>query len=153
MPGMGTPESLEGTLEWSDVVAKLVAAKNYWIITASSTGVPHAVPMWAAFVNETIFVSMGGRRANRNVASNPHITIHLESGSDVVILEGKFDAGASIDPETFNLIDTQFHEKYDWKPSNEPGYSSNENGLKTVRLTRVIAWTSFPADATRWTRE
>jgi hypothetical protein len=152
MPGMGAPESLDGTLEWSDVEAKLSAAKNYWICTASDKGVPHAVPMWAAFINETVYVSMGGRRANRNVATNPHITIHLESGTDVVIVEGMVDPGAAIDPDTYALIDAQFQEKYDWKPSDQAGYDGSGDGWKVVRPSRIIAWTSFPADATRWTK-
>ena len=151
MPGMGAPESLDGTLEWSDVVAKLAAAKNYWICTASVSGVPHTVPMWAAFVNETVYVSMGGRRANRNLASNPHVTVHLESGTEVVIVEGLADPGAKIDSETYAAIEAQFQEKYDWKPSAEEGYYSAGDSWKIVRPSKVIAWNSFPADATRWT--
>jgi hypothetical protein len=152
MPGMGTPESLEGTMEWPDVVTKLGEAKNYWICTASETGVPHAVPMWAAFVNEKFFVGTGGRKTNRNLDRNPHVTIHLESGTDVVIVDGEIEPRATIDAETFALIEAQFQEKYDWKPSDEPGYDGSGEGWRIVRPTKVIAWTSFPSDATRWTR-
>ncbi len=57
MPGMGAPESLDGTLEWPDVVAKLSAAKNYWISQhgpSDNGSSPTRFRCGAAFVNETV---------------------------------------------------------------------------------------------------
>ncbi len=150
MPGYGVPETDEGMLAFSDIRERLATAKNYWICTATSTGTPHAVPVWAAFVNDTIYFG-AGPRSKRNLTSNPAVSIHLESADQVVIAEGIAEPLHGPDPEISKAIDDHYASKYDWRPGDD-GETPGGDGWFALLPRRIIAWTTFPADATRWTR-
>jgi hypothetical protein len=149
--GYGIPASDDGMLEFPAIEERLAEAKNYWICTASVEGQPHGVPVWAAWVDGAIWFG-GGPRTSRNLAANPRISVHLESGSEVVILEGEAQRVESPDPGDSQAIDDQCGAKYDWRPSSE-GSEPVGKGWYRLEPSRVIAWTQFPADATRWTRQ
>jgi len=150
IPDYGIPETEDGLLDLNIIRGRLATAKNYWICTASTDGVPHAVPVWAAFVNDTVFFG-AGPRSQRNLLVNPAITVHLESGDEVVIAQGVVERIEYPDPALSKAIDDQYAEKYDWRPSAE---SDDPVGQGSFALLpeRILAWTSFPADCTRWTR-
>ncbi len=150
MAGYGVPDNLDGTLEWSAVVERVTAAKNYWICTASSDGAPHAVPVWGAFLDDTLYFGVGPRSA-RNLASNPRVSVHLESGTEVVILEGSVTTLRDPDPGLSKQLDDTLADKYDYRPSSESDDPVGD-GWFILAPSRVIAWAEFPADATRWTR-
>lgn len=64
-------------------------ARNYWVVTTRSDGKPHSVPVWSIWLDETFYFGTDRRsRKGRNLATNPGLVVHLESGDDVVILEG-----------------------------------------------------------------
>ncbi len=88
--GYGVPDTDEGVLDWSWAVARLESALNYWFATTRPDGRPHAMPAWAVWLDGTLYFegSPLTRRA-RNIAANPAVVVHLESGDDVVILEGE----------------------------------------------------------------
>jgi hypothetical protein len=153
MPGYGVPEDESGLLEWSAVAGRLAAAKIYWVCTASGAGVPHAVPVWGAFVDDVLYLGAGGPRTNRNLAANPRVTVHLESGDNVVIIEGVVAPWTGASEQLGKAIDDQYAGKYDWRPSSEAADGGIGDGWQVIRPDKIIAWTSFPADATRWTRE
>jgi hypothetical protein len=150
MPGYGVPDTEDGLLDLAAVRERLTAAKNYWICTASSDGVPHAVPVWAACVNDTIYFG-AGPRSTRNLLANPAVTVHLESADEVVITQGVVERVHDPAPALSKAIDDQYAEKYDWRPSSESETPVGD-GSFALLPQRIIAWTSFPADATRWTR-
>jgi hypothetical protein len=66
---------------------RLVAARNYWIATTRPDGRPHCRPVWGVWLPDGFWFSTGSL-ARHNLAANPQITVHLESGDQVVILEG-----------------------------------------------------------------
>jgi hypothetical protein len=150
IPGYGVPESGDGMLELDTVRERLATAQNYWITSVSAYGQPHAVPVWAALVDDALWFG-GGPRTKRNLLANPRVSVHLESGSEVVILEGAATVVDAPDPAVSQAIDDQYAEKYDWRPSAE---EDGPVGAGWFRLEpeKIIAWTQFPADATRWTR-
>jgi hypothetical protein len=86
-------------------------------------------------------------RRNRNLAENPAVCVHLESGSDVVILHG--DAQMLREPDR-SLV-TQLIEiskkKYGYAPKPED-YAAP--GTYVLRPRWAMAWKQFPKDATRW---
>ncbi len=89
VPGYGIPESQEGLLPWSHVHERLERARIYWVCTAGTDGRPHAIPIWGAWTDQQVFFEGGPRtRWARNLATNPRVAMHLESGEDVVIVEG-----------------------------------------------------------------
>lgn len=142
VPGYGVPENTEGLLPWSHVEQRLTDAANYWVATASRAGRPHAVPVWAVWVDDQLIFSVGPRSV-RNLAANPAVSIHLESGNDVVIIEGDAHPVHQPDPAFSNRVIDAYAAKYDY-------HAETIDGMWALRPTTAYAWTSFPADATRW---
>lgn len=151
IPDYGVPETEDGLLNLDSVRERLAAARNYWVCTASADGVPHAVPVWGAVVNDTV-VFGAGPRSTRNLIANAAVTVHLESGDEVVIAQGVAERIEHPDPALSKALDDQFADKYDWRPSTESETPVGE-GSFALLPERIIAWTSFPADCTRWTRQ
>src|SRR5687767_14014438 len=88
--GYGVPETDEGLLDWSWAVERLETAKNYWFSTTRPDCRPHAMPAWGASFDAVLYFDGSPEtRRMQNLAANPAISIHLESGDEVVILEGE----------------------------------------------------------------
>ncbi len=149
IPGYGVPEDEEGVLPWSHATERLERARNYWIGTAGKDGRPHAVPVWGAWLEGALYFGVGPR-SSANLAANPQVVVHLESGDDVVILEGVVEVVESPEPSLSRALDDAFAEKYDWRPSSE-GDQAVGTGMYVLRPRVAYAWSQFPADATRWT--
>ena len=74
---------------WSEVAARLAPARTYWLCTTTPTGAPHAAPVWGVVVDETLYLySERSTVKARNLAADPRMVLHLESGEDVVIVRG-----------------------------------------------------------------
>jgi Pyridoxamine 5'-phosphate oxidase len=98
IPGYGIPKDKRGLLPWSHVVERVAKAQHYWICTVGPDGRPHATPVDGLWLDDQLF--FGGSpqtRRNRNLAANPAVCVHLESGMDVVILQGAARAGSRVD--------------------------------------------------------
>lgn len=71
------------------------------------------------------------------------MSVHTESGTRVVILEGIVDRldEDTADADTLSRLDAAYEEKY-----------GIEHGTPVfaVRPRRVLAWTNYPRDATRF---
>lgn len=84
--GYDVPTDESSLLPWSHDRARLEQAQNYWVCTATTGGKPHATPLWGAWVDDRLFFEGSpATRWGRNLTANPHATVHLESGSDVVM--------------------------------------------------------------------
>jgi hypothetical protein len=152
VPGYGIPEHAEGLLTWEHVAHRLTAARNYWIDTADRAGRVHATPIWGAFVDGTLYVEGGpGTRRGRNLAENPNVVAHLESGDDVVILEGTAEQIVPPDPDLAARLVEAIEAKYGAGGYHPTADQWNEGGLYAIRLRKAFAWTQFPGDATRFT--
>src|SRR3712207_802185 len=89
MPGYGIHPAADGLLDWSQVTAQLEQARNYWVATTRPDGRPHAAPVWGVWLDGAFYFGTGRTSVKgRNLAANPALTVHLESGDDAVILEG-----------------------------------------------------------------
>ena len=141
IPGYGVPESDEGMLPWSHVAERLEKARNYWVGTVGPDGQPHSVPVWGLWV-EGAFYFGAGPRTTRNLAANPKVVVNLESGDDVVILEGVVEEFTGADPALFTRIADASAAKYGFRPDEPGGY--------VLRPRVAYAWSKFPADTTRW---
>jgi pyridoxine/pyridoxamine 5'-phosphate oxidase len=148
--GYGLAKSEAGTLAWSDVQDQLAAARNYWVATTRPDGRPHVMPVWGLWWNEAFcFSSDPKSRKGRNLATNPAVVVHLESGDEAVILEGA--AERITDP----AILTEFAERYDAKYQFRPDISDPSFAFYRVRPRVAFAWreADFPNSATRWAIE
>lgn len=133
-------------LPWSHAEKRLVASRNYWICTARPDGRPHSIPVWGFWMDGAFyFGSARPSRKARNLAHNPAISVHLESGDDVVILEGT--AVEVSEKAIFKKLDMVCRKKY-----KMPLMIMPESVTYCVRPRVVLAWTEreFPKNATRW---
>ena len=148
--GYGVPETDEGMLDWSWAVEWLKAAKNYWFCTTRPDGRPHAMPAWAAWIDGALYFDGSPEtRRGRNLAANPAITVHLESGDEVVILEGETQYGGRPDRALAERLAAELARKY--APTYQPSPDTwNEGGLWTLRPTVAFGWSEYPANVTRW---
>lgn len=135
-------------LTWDWVSQQATTARNYWVATTSSEGKPHAMPVWGVWLGDKFYFSTDPKsRKGRNLAANPQIVVHLESGDDVVIIEGITETIR--DAELMNRIADDYAAKYDGiRTPTDP----DSDGLYGVRPVQVYAWLEkdFPNTATRW---
>ncbi len=150
--GYGVPEGDEGTLPWSWAVERLEEARNYWFSTTRPDGRPHAMPAWAAWLDDTLYFegSPETRRA-RNLATNPALVVHLESGNDVVILEGETREASPPERGLAERLAAIFADKYGASHDYRPGPDQwDRGGLWSLRPRVAFGWSEFPKNTTRW---
>jgi hypothetical protein len=136
---------------WAWVDEQLRDAPTYWVVPTGE-GHPHPRPVWGVWADGELHLSVGSLVVSRALRADPTTTVHLDSGVDVVIVEGVAVSVADTDePRYIEAYDA----KYDWD------YDLAEYGpLTTVRPTAVLAWRSAgPAgrdgfqQVARWTFE
>jgi hypothetical protein len=151
--GYGLPISADGLLTWPQVEAKLVVALNYWLATVRPDGRPHVVPRWGVWLSGQFYYDGAPTtRHARNVATNPRCALHLESGTETVIVEG-ISAPASADPDGLGADLSHAFVKYQdlgYAPGPESWSDPEGGGLRVLTPERAIAWFTFPTDATRF---
>lgn len=145
--GYGIASGNEGLLPWSWAEERLVAARNYWIVTASDEGWPHAMPVWGLWLHGAAwFSSDRSSRKARNIAERPEILVHLESGDEVVIVRGSAEQVA--ERSELEPFARAYQQKYG------VGFDLDHPiGLVLrVRPRSVLGWLEkdFPTTATRW---
>lgn len=143
-PSYGIPEDEAGLLTWEFVETRLPHFKNYWVATVKADGTPHAVPSWAVWVDGVLYFGGGEKTVHlRNLAHNPAVVVHGESGDEVIIFEGsvRMLTQATIDPDLMQRIDAAYVLKY-----------GTPHGIPICQLLprRVLAWSAFPVTATKW---
>jgi general stress protein 26 len=145
--GYGISADSEGLRPWSEVVERLTNARNYWVATTRSDGRPHAVPVWGLWhAGAVYFSSDPSSTKGRNLARRPEVVVHLESGDDVVIVEGVVEL----------VRDTEFlagfGDLYDGKYQVRLDFTDPSFALYRVRPRVVQSWleADFPTTATRW---
>jgi hypothetical protein len=75
-------------LPFSHAEERLTRSRNYWICTSRPDGRPHSIPIWGFWLDGAFYFGTArSSRKSRNLAHNAAVSIHLESGDDVVILE------------------------------------------------------------------
>ncbi|MBI3978232.1 MAG: pyridoxamine 5'-phosphate oxidase family protein [Chloroflexi bacterium] len=136
-----------GMIPWGAVADRLASARNYWIGTTCPDGRPHAAPVWAVWLDDALsFATDLSSRKGRNLAARPEVVVHLESGDDVVILEGAVEAVR----EPSELA--RFADAYEAKYAFRPHVDVPAPGVFRLRPRVAYAWLErdFPATATRW---
>ena len=137
-PGYGIASYAEGMLEWEWATERLAGARNYWITTTKPDGAPHAAPVWGLwFDGAIVFSTSRASRKGRNLARDPRVAVHLESGDDVVIVEGEVREFA---PD--NRLADEYEAKYAFRPELDG------NGL-WLRVTARVAYAWLESDYQR----
>ena len=143
----GIPRELGDVGTWAAIAEKIAASRNYWIASTRPDGRPHAMPVWGVWVDgELLFGTDRKSRKGRNIAANPAIVVHLESGDDVVVLEGEPREVA--DAALLALYADAYDAKYAFRPN------TSDAATVTYALRPSVAFTWLESDylnsATRW---
>lgn len=141
--GIKGPAEGRGLLAWSTVQSAMLSARNYWVVTASPDGQPHAVPVWGLWHDDMFFFSTDPvSRKGRNMAAGSPVVVHLESGDEAVIIEGH--ARRVAQDEVLAELDRLYFGKY--------GFHLDAGVTYAVELVKAFAWSErdFPDSATRW---
>src|SRR5215472_8193149 len=87
MPALYGLKPRKQYLPWSHAEERLVRSRNYWICTARPDGRPHSMPVFGFFVDDVVYFGTAKlSRKAKNLRQNPAVSIHLDSGDDVVIV-------------------------------------------------------------------
>lgn len=140
-------------LTWEWVVTQLTESKHYWLCTVRPDGRPHVVPRWCVYLDGKIYYDGSPEtRHARNIEGNPNVSLHLESGTEAVILEGISSPVGKPSPDLGKRL-SQAYKKY-----REMGYSPkpnswDEGGLYVFTPRQCIAWSNFTKDPTKFVFE
>jgi nitroimidazol reductase NimA-like FMN-containing flavoprotein (pyridoxamine 5'-phosphate oxidase superfamily) len=146
----GIAETGQGLLDWAWVEERLAAARNYWVVTASPDRGPHAMPVWGLWLDGTLQFSTGrSSRKARNLAADPRVTVHLESGDDVVVVSGV--ARELTDPGALARFSQAYQPKYGMAMPAET-LAALDGLVYAVPPAVVLAWreTDMTTSATRF---
>jgi Pyridoxamine 5'-phosphate oxidase len=145
-PGYGRPEK---TLAWDDVRVRLEEAPAYWLATTRTDGRPHVVPVDGIWVDDVWWYGGAPDTVHmRTVEGQPRAVMHLADPMQAVIVEGTVRR-VDLETEQAQRLADASNSKY-----VHYGYANAaETYLNTTGLfpDRVLAWTAFPTDATRFT--
>jgi PPOX class probable F420-dependent enzyme len=136
-----------GLLPWSYVAERMASARNYWVATTRPDGRPHVSPVWGLWLDGTFYFSSDPTsRKGRNLAARPEAAVHLESGDDVVIVEGTIERVA--DAGTL----ARFADDYDTKYAIRLDLTDPNYAVYRLRPRAAYAWEerTFPQSMTRW---
>ena len=114
-PEYGIPVELPHPLTpWSVTQAKLRDSRNYWVATSRTDGRPHAAPVWGVWIDDQfLFSTDAGSVKGLALARTPQMLVHLESGDDVVIIEGSARR-LTLDDPTVETFVAAYEPKYDF---------------------------------------
>ena len=141
-------------LTWDSVAQRLAGARNYWLCTVRPDGRPHAIPLWAVWVGEHLYFDGSPEtRHARNIAANPHICVHLESGDEAVIVEGVARPAPAPSPELAAQLARAYAAKYAASGYAPEPTQWDRGGLYVISPRVVLAWTKFVEDPTKFVFE
>lgn len=160
MADYGVPADLDGALPWEWAEERLVANKNYWVVTASAAARPHAMPVWGVWLADSErfwFSCSPNSRKARNMAENPQCAVTVDDTVECVSLEGR---GRIVDPaEDGAGVDAAVHayvSKYWPDPAEHEGAEAFVRGHTIIEVTPDRAFgiierdEDFAKRATRW---
>ena len=140
--GVGDPEYGFEPIEWSWVVERLTSARSYWVAATRADGRAHLSPVWGVWTDGAFhfFTDPDSLKA-RCLKRDPRAVVHLESGDEVVILEGELKPAPAV-----SEIVRDYERKYGIDLGDAP------EGMYRLSLSKALAWdeSDFPRTATRW---
>ena len=151
----GFPAPPGELLAWSWAEDRLIAARNYWIATTRPGGRPHCRPVWGVWLAGRLWFSTGSL-AGHNLAVNDRISVNLEDGDEVVIVEGR--AHQVDDPRDLAAMCEAYSPKYDYPITPAADGTVRDAGgtggpAWTVKPHVAFGWAQDMTAPTRWTFE
>ena len=162
MSDYGVPADPAGALGWEWAQERLVANKNYWVVTASAAGRPHAMPVWGVWLpgpERFWFSCSPNARKARNIAENPRCVVTVDSTEEVVSVEGRARLAGQAGGDDAAAVDTAvaaYLAKYWDDPAVHPEMEAFVRSHALFEVTPERAFgiiereEEFAARATRW---
>ena len=155
MPSMadyGVGPSWEG-LPWRWAAERLTGARNFWLVTASAAGRPHALPLWGVWDDDRqrfFFSCAASSRKAANLAVNPQVVVAPEDTVECVSVEGSAQRLHGDQPRWVEL----YLAKYRALAPELTGDFITGNAMYEVTPERAFGVVEreqeFAARATRW---
>ena len=143
----------DATMSWAEVSERLAAARTYWLDTTLPSGAPHAAPVWGVVTGGTLYLYTERSTVKaRNLAANPRVVIHLESGEDVLIVRGTAeDLGPPAQvPAVVKALSAKYTRAEDrpYLPAADPDFDV----VYAIRPRSAMAWrmSDYFASQRRW---
>jgi hypothetical protein len=107
-PNTGTPTP------WSEAFEHLAAAGTYWLSTVRPDGRPHAVPVLATWVDDTLYFGAGAStRKVANLTHDPHCVLTTNSAGLDIVVEGS--VVRVLDDTKLQEVADAYVSKYGWQ--------------------------------------
>jgi hypothetical protein len=113
----------------------------------------HAAPVWGVWLDGALYFGTNPSSAKgRNLAANPAVVAHTESGDDCVILEGTIEPIRNPDRARFDRIADAYEAKYGGFRPEYPTDAPGPAGFFALRPRIGFAWTEqeYPKSAVRF---
>ncbi len=160
MSAYGVPADPAGTLPWTWAQERLVGNKNYWVVTASASARPHAMPVWGVWLPETDrfwFSCSPKARKARNIAENQRCVVTIDDTVECVSVEGRARvADHARDGDAIDRAVASYLTKYWDDPAVHPEMETFVRSQAIVEVTPELAFgiiereDEFALRATRW---
>jgi nitroimidazol reductase NimA-like FMN-containing flavoprotein (pyridoxamine 5'-phosphate oxidase superfamily) len=159
LPTVSRPDFPDGyvnnprsTVSWDFVISRLIEAKGYWLCSVRPDGRPHVVPRWGVFLEGRFYYDGSPEtRHARNIVQNPRVSLHLESASQVIIAEGSSRPVGKPERQLAARIAQSYAAKYAVDGYAPEPTQWDGGGLYEFTPHKVLAWTNFTEDPTRFT--
>ena len=160
MAGYGVPADPAGTLPWTWAQERLADNKNYWVVTASASGRPHAMPVWGVWLTDSDrfwFSCAANARKARNIAENPRCVVTVDDTVECISVEGHARvADQTRDRDAVNHAITSYVTKYWDDPAVHPEMETFVRNNLIIEISPEVAFgvierdDEFAQRATRW---
>ncbi len=138
-------------VSWEYVEKRLKESVNYWVCSVRPDGRPHVIPRWGVFIDGKFYYDGSPEtRHAQNILQNANVSLHLESGNDVVIMDGTSKPAGKPSAELARQLSDAYKAKY-----ASDGYSPEPTqwdggGLYVFTPRQCLAWTKFFENPTKF---
>jgi general stress protein 26 len=160
MSDYGVPADPAGALPWTWAQQRLVDNKNYWVVTASASARPHAMPVWGVWLPDTDrfwFSCSPNARKARNIVENPQCVVTVDDTVECVSVEGRARvADLAHDADAVDRSVAAYVRKYWDDPTVHPEMEAFVRSHSIIEVTPNRAFgiiereDEFAQRATRW---
>lgn len=155
MPDYGVEAASWEALPWAWAAERLVANRNFWVVTVSPGGRPHAMPVWGVWDDgdHRFAFSCGPRsRKARNLSANRHVAVMTEDTIECLSLQGV--AAPVVDTGRQDVWIDRYLAKYRPMSADLSADFVRQNLIVEVEPDRAFAVIEreeeFATRATRW---
>ena len=138
-------------MAWSEANRLLTESRVYWIASVRPDGRPHVVPSDGIWLDDALYFGGSPETVHmRNVSADGRAAAHVGDGLEAaIIVEGAVTHGIPERPTAERLAEANNTKYADYGMTMTPE-AYLETGVTALRARRVLAWTRFPDNATRF---